>query len=71
MRSRGSLVERAWVVDGLSVQVADLDEHFARAEAAGATLLSQIEDNPFGRLYRAEDVEGHRWMFMQPKGASA
>jgi PhnB protein len=60
-----------WVVDGVSVEVADLDEHFARAESAGATLLSQIEDNPFGRLYRAEDVEGHRWMFMQPKGANA
>jgi uncharacterized glyoxalase superfamily protein PhnB len=52
------------------VQVADVGEHFARAEAAGATLLSQIEENPFGRLYRAEDVEGHRWMFMQPKAAT-
>jgi hypothetical protein len=23
------------------------------------------EDAPYGRLYRAEDLEGHRWMFMQ------
>ena len=23
------------------------------------------EDGPAGRLYRAEDVEGHRWMFVE------
>ena len=56
-----------WVVDGVHVEVADIDRHFARAQEAGATLLSQIEETPFGRLYRAEDVEGHRWMFVEPK----
>jgi PhnB protein len=55
-----------WVVDGLQVLVADLDEHRAVAEAAGARMLSGIEENPFGRLYRVEDVEGHRWMFVEP-----
>jgi uncharacterized glyoxalase superfamily protein PhnB len=60
-----------WVVDGVLVQVADVDEHFARAKAAGATMLSEIEGNPYGRLYRAEDVEGHRWMFVEPKAAGA
>jgi len=29
----------------------------------------QPEDSPHGRLYRAEDVEGHRWMFSQPAPA--
>jgi uncharacterized glyoxalase superfamily protein PhnB len=29
-------------------------------------LLSEIEDTPVGRLYRVEDVEGHRWMFLEP-----
>jgi PhnB protein len=48
-----------------------VDEHFARARAAGATMLSEIEGNPYGRLYRAEDVEGHRWMFVEPKAAGA
>ena len=33
--------------------------------AAGATLLSGIEEGPDGRLYRAEDLEGHRWMFVE------
>jgi PhnB protein len=55
-----------WVVDGVLVYVDDVGEHFARATAAGAPTLSGIEDGPGGsRLYRTEDVEGHRWMFMQ------
>ena len=55
-----------WVIDGLQVQVDNVDAHFARAKAAGATILSEPEDEPYGRLYRAEDLEGHRWMFIQP-----
>jgi uncharacterized glyoxalase superfamily protein PhnB len=57
--------EVPWVIDGVHVYVADIDAHFARAKAAGATLLSEIQDGPPGRRYRAEDLEGHRWMFMQ------
>jgi uncharacterized glyoxalase superfamily protein PhnB len=55
-----------WVIDGLQVEVDDVDAHFARAKGAGATILSEPQDNPYGRLYRAEDPEGHRWMFIQP-----
>ncbi|MCI4371988.1 MAG: VOC family protein [Thermoplasmata archaeon] len=55
-----------WVIDGLLVHVDDVDRHFATAKAAGATMLSKVEDAPYGRLYRAEDLEGHRWMFIQP-----
>jgi len=38
------------------------------AQASGVTLLSPLEDNPgvSQRNYRAEDREGHRWMFAQP-----
>jgi uncharacterized glyoxalase superfamily protein PhnB len=53
-----------YVVDGLLVHVEDVAAHFAQAEAAGATILSGVEETPFGRRYRAEDVEGHRWMFV-------
>jgi PhnB protein len=56
-----------WVIDGVLVYVDDVVAHFERAETAGASMLSGIEAGPEGsRLYRAEDVEGHRWMFMQP-----
>jgi uncharacterized glyoxalase superfamily protein PhnB len=57
--------ETPYVVDGVYVSVDDIDAHYARARAAGATILSELEDNPGvgQRQYRAEDVEGHRWMF--------
>jgi PhnB protein len=54
-----------WVIDGVLVYVDDIDSHFMRAKAAGATMLSAIEEGFPGRRYRAEDLEGHRWMFMQ------
>lgn len=55
-----------WVVDGVLVHVDDVAAHRDRAEREGAPLLSGIEDGPGGsRLYRTEDVEGHRWMFLQ------
>ena len=55
-----------WVIDGVLVYVDDIASHFERAQGAGATLLSGIEQGPDGSLlYRAEDLEGHRWMFMQ------
>jgi len=55
-----------WVTDGLMVHVDDVDAHFERAQAAGATILSSPTNAPPGRLYRTEDPEGHRWMFLQP-----
>jgi PhnB protein len=54
-----------WIIDGVLVYVSDVDEHHARATQAGAVLLSNLEDGGPGRRYRAEDLEGHRWMFMQ------
>lgn len=54
-----------WVVDGVLVYVDDVDAHFERAKRAGASILTEIEDGFPGRRYRAEDLEGHRWMFMQ------
>lgn len=58
-----------WVIDGLLVYVEDVDAHYERAKAAGAVLLSEPEDGFPGRRYRAEDLEGHRWMFMERGGA--
>ena len=59
--------EVPYVIDGVHVVVSDVDAHFRRAKEAGATLLSEPEDQSYGeRIYRAEDLEGHRWMFAQP-----
>jgi PhnB protein len=56
-----------WVVDGVLVYIDDVDSHFKKAQAEGATVLSQVEDGGPGRLYRAADLEGHRWMFIERK----
>jgi uncharacterized glyoxalase superfamily protein PhnB len=60
-----------WIIDGVLVYVDDLERHFARAKAAGATILSDIEHGPPGRRYRAEDIEGHRWFFFQREGGAS
>ena len=54
-----------YIIDGILVYIDDVDEHFERAKAAGATILSAVEATPDGKRYRAEDLEGHRWMFSQ------
>jgi uncharacterized glyoxalase superfamily protein PhnB len=59
-------LDNPYVVDGVLVHVDELDAHLERARAAGADILRGPDDQPFGRLYAAADVEGHRWMFVQP-----
>jgi uncharacterized glyoxalase superfamily protein PhnB len=54
-----------YIVDGVLVYVEDVTAHFEQARKAGATILSELEDGSDGKRYRAEDLEGHRWMFMQ------
>jgi len=48
------------------VQISDVDTHCAHARAAGAHILEEPTDFPYGqRQYVAEDPEGHRWTFTQ------
>ncbi|HWB93864.1 MAG TPA: VOC family protein [Puia sp.] len=54
-----------YIIDGVLVYVQDIRSHFDNAVAAGARILSAIETGGPGMRYRAEDPEGHRWMFMQ------
>jgi uncharacterized glyoxalase superfamily protein PhnB len=43
-----------------------IDDHCARAEAAGARITQRPEDQFYGaRVYRALDLEGHVWNFDQ------
>jgi uncharacterized glyoxalase superfamily protein PhnB len=43
-----------------------LDDHCARARAAGARITAEPEDQFYGaRTYRAMDPEGHIWNFSQ------
>src|SRR5436190_23494183 len=54
--------EVPYVVDGVLVYVDDIEAHYGTARAAGATVLSPLESREEGKRYRAEDLEGHRWM---------
>jgi uncharacterized glyoxalase superfamily protein PhnB len=48
----------------LYCNVPDVDAHYARAKAAGAIVIAEPADQPYGaRTYRAVDLEGHRWIF--------
>jgi uncharacterized glyoxalase superfamily protein PhnB len=50
----------------LLVRVEDADSHRAQAEGAGAKILSEPTDWPYGeRQYSAEDPGGHVWTFSQ------
>lgn len=52
------------------VLVDDIDAHYARAVAEGATITLELEDTFYGyRRYEADDLEGHRWHFHEPLAA--
>jgi PhnB protein len=48
------------------VLVEDLDAHFERAKAAGAEILEEPNDLPFGhRRFGCRDPQGHDWFFAE------
>jgi len=52
---------------GIHVYVDDVDAHCERARKAGATIVSEPQDRPYGdRIYETRDTEGHVWWFAQP-----
>ena len=54
----GATTQSAYVV------VADVDAHYERAKAAGAEVVLDIEDKPYGgRGYTCRDPERHVWNF--------
>lgn len=65
----GSLREgtdNPWDTDpfGLYVYVADVDAHYRRARAAGAEIVQELRDTPYGaREYSARDSDGYLWSF--------
>jgi uncharacterized glyoxalase superfamily protein PhnB len=48
------------------VRVENVDDHYARAQAAGARVFGPPTTYPYGeRQYAAEDPAGHRWIFSE------
>jgi uncharacterized glyoxalase superfamily protein PhnB len=53
---------------GTVVHVADVDAHYERAVAAGATILRPPTDEDYGqREYGLRDCEGHDWYVATPR----
>jgi uncharacterized glyoxalase superfamily protein PhnB len=51
------------------ILVDDVDAHFARASNAGAQIIEELHDLPYGlRRYGCADPQGHEWYFAQPMG---
>jgi uncharacterized glyoxalase superfamily protein PhnB len=50
----------------IMVRLADVDTHYAQAQAAGATILNPPTTQPYGeRQYSVTDMGGHVWTFSQ------
>jgi PhnB protein len=50
----------------LYVYVDNVDNHYQKTRAAGASIVFQIADRPWGdRCYQVADLEGHQWTFAQ------
>jgi uncharacterized glyoxalase superfamily protein PhnB len=50
----------------LYINIKNVDRHYKRARKAGATIIEEPLDTPYGdRRYGAEDPEGHQWYFAQ------
>ena len=49
------------------VYVDDVEEHFHRSTANGATMIEKLH-SPWGlHFYIAEDLEGNQWTFLQAR----
>ena len=48
----------------LTIFVEDVEGHYARSQAAGATIVEELYETIYGELqYGVEDIEGHYWLF--------
>jgi len=54
-----------FIINSILVYVEDATKHFENAKNLGANILTPLESGSPGLRYRAEDLEGQRWMFMQ------
>ena len=53
-----------FVTQGVYIALPEVDDHFARAKAAGAEIVMEPTDQEYGsRDYSARDPEGHLWSF--------
>jgi uncharacterized glyoxalase superfamily protein PhnB len=56
----------SWASSRVFVYIDDVDGHFERARALGATIISEPADHGPNRIYSAADCGGQQWIFGSP-----
>ena len=51
---------------GVFIYLPDVDAHYQRAHTAGAEIVQEPYNEPWGRTYTARDLDGHPWFFTTP-----
>src|SRR5579863_8266358 len=60
----GSPAQLGCATQSLTVFVEDVEAHFERTKSAGAKIVEELHETPYGELqYGAEDLDGHHWLF--------
>src|SRR5580658_5088878 len=61
---RSSPAQAGVWTQSLTVFVEDVDAHFEKTKSAGAKIVEDLNETPYGeRQYGVEDLEGHHWLF--------
>ena len=61
---RGSPSQIGAGTQSLTIFLDDVDAHFARSKLAGAMIVEELHETPYGeRQYGVKDLEGHHWLF--------
>jgi uncharacterized glyoxalase superfamily protein PhnB len=61
---RSSPAQAGCSTQSLSVFVEDVDTQFDRVKSAGAKIVEELHETPYGeRQFGVEDLEGHHWLF--------
>jgi uncharacterized glyoxalase superfamily protein PhnB len=56
--------ELGYGTQSLTVFVPDVDTHYEKAKSAGAMIVEELHETPYGeRQYGARDLDGHHWLF--------
>ena len=59
-----SPAELGYGTQSLTVFVTDVDAHYNKAKAAGATVVEDLHETMYGeRQYGVRDLAGHHWLF--------
>jgi uncharacterized glyoxalase superfamily protein PhnB len=60
------VTDPVWACSRTFVYVDDVDGHYERARAAGATIVTGLTDHGPNRIYIASDCGGQQWIFAMP-----